>query len=91
MLTAGMRPAASRLAALVLLSLPAPALAADGVGVRSISVVAPERAQPLAVTLWSPARDGMTIPCAPNGTLSQFSENTSMAKDRSRGLAGTKK
>jgi predicted dienelactone hydrolase len=55
-----MRPAASRLAALVLLSLPAPALAADGVGVRSISVVAPERAQPLAVTLWSPARDGDT-------------------------------
>jgi predicted dienelactone hydrolase len=60
MLTAGIRLAASRLAALVLLSLPAPALAADGVGVRSISVVAPERAQPLAVTLWYPARDGGT-------------------------------
>jgi len=37
-----------------------PALAADAIGVRAMAVAAPEREQPLAVTLWYPAGEGGT-------------------------------
>lgn len=53
-----MRPSISLFKVLVLLLAGSAASASDGVGVRQLSVVAPERGTPLSVTVWYPAEAG---------------------------------
>ncbi len=53
-----MRPSISLFNVLVLLLAGSAASASDGVGVRQLSVVAPERDTPLSVTVWYPAEAG---------------------------------